>query len=503
MSSTEPVWQRAPDDATFSTTVPTSADVCVIGAGIAGLSVAYTLARAGKRVVVLEAGAAVGAGVTAVTSGHLSSVVDDYFSMLIRIRGVEAARAAAAAHAAAIDAIEETIGREKIACDFRRIDGYLFAASDADHDFLDREAEAARSLGVPVEPLIAVPKFGSGKCLRFPRQARFEPVAYLAGLARAVVRLGGTIATRARAESVADGTPCRVKVRGEELTASAVVVATNSPINDRYAIHTKQFPYMTYVIGIRVKPGDAPDALVWDTADPYHYVRLAGKPAADGTDTLVVGGEDHKTGHAADGEDRFARLEAWARGRVKSLGALTHRWAGQVFETLDGLGYIGRNPGDANVYVATGDSGMGLTHGTIAGALIPALVAGAPHPWESVFAPDRTPVLSLAEFAGENADVALQYASWLTGGDVSSTDQIRPGCGAIVRSGLSKLAVYRDDGGTVHSCSAKCPHLGAVVRWNDTEKTWDCPAHGSRFGPRGEVMQGPANTPLEPAKSGE
>jgi glycine/D-amino acid oxidase-like deaminating enzyme/nitrite reductase/ring-hydroxylating ferredoxin subunit len=499
MSSTQPVWQGILDDPAFQEVPPASADVCVIGAGIAGLSVAYSLARAGKRVVVLEA-RGIGSGMTSVTTAHLSCVLDDRFSAVIRVRGEEAARLGVQAHAAAIDFIEETAAREGIDCAFHRRDGYLVAASEKDHDLLDREADAAGRLGVAVEPRAVAPAFGGGRCLRFPRQARFEPMAYLGGLARAVVRLGGTICTDARAESVEDGSPCKVRVRGKDLTAQAVVVATNSPFNDRFAIHTKQYPYMTYVVGLRARPADVPDALIWDTADPYHYVRQAGKPGADGFDTLIVGGEDHKTGHAHAHDVRFRRLEAWAREHFTKLGPVTHRWAGQVMETVDGFGFIGRNPGDANVYVATGDSGMGMTHGTIAGILIPALIIQGTHPWEPVFAPGRKPAFAAADFVQENADVALQYASWLTGGDVSSADEIKRGCGAIVRSGLSKLAVYRDDAGKLHACSAKCPHLGAVVQWNDTEKTWDCPAHGSRFDPRGKVVQGPANTPLEPAE---
>jgi glycine/D-amino acid oxidase-like deaminating enzyme len=167
--------------------------------------------------------------------------------------------------------------------------------------------------------------------------------------------------------------------QGKELTASAVAVCTNSPFNDRFAIHTKQFPYMTYVVGLGVQPGRVPDALIWDTIDPYHYVRLAGKPGPDGADTLIVGGQDHKTGQADDGEERFKSLEG-AREHFVGLSAVTHRWAGQVLETVDGLAFIGRNPGDTNVYVATGDSGMGMTHGTIAGILIPALITDGSHP---------------------------------------------------------------------------------------------------------------------------
>jgi glycine/D-amino acid oxidase-like deaminating enzyme/nitrite reductase/ring-hydroxylating ferredoxin subunit len=501
MSSTRPVWQEVPDDLASESDIPASCDVCVVGAGIAGLSVAYSLARAGRRVVVLEA-RAVGAGMTGHTTAHLSDVLDDRFAHVISVRGEENARHGAEAHRTAIDFIEQTVKRERIDCGFARLDGYLVAASEEDHDTLGEEFVSARKLGIDCERLTAVPGgFRGGRCLRFPRQGRFEPMAYLTGLAKAVTRLGGAIITGARAGPIEDGEPCRVTVNGKELTATAVVVCTNSPVNDRFAIHTKQFPYMTYTVGLAVKPGLAPDALIWDTLDPYHYVRLAGKPGADGTDTLVVGGEDHKTGQASDGEERFGRLETWARERVAGLGPVTHRWAGQVLETVDGLAYIGRNPGDENAYVVTGDSGMGMTHGTVAGILVPALIASGDHPWREAFCPGRKPVGGAADFVTENLNVAAEYAvGYLGGGEVESVEEVRPGCGAVARFGLHKVAVYREPNGDFHGCSAVCPHLGAVVAWNDVTKTWDCPAHGSRFDEHGHVILGPANADLERAE---
>lgn len=499
------VWNDVPDRPEFHSAPPAEAGVCVIGAGIAGLSVAYELARAGKRVVVVDA-RGVASGQTLQTTAHLASELDDRFSGLERMRGADAARLAAEAHGAAIDFIERTAAREGIACDFARLDGYLVAAADEDDKTLDEEADAARRAGLEVERLPAVPHPGyrGGACLRFARQGRFDPTKYLAGLTQAIIRLGGTVLADTRAEAVTDGDPVEVKLDGGRvIRAAAAVVATNSPVNDRVAVHTKQFPYTTYVVGLSVPAGGFPDALVWDTLDPYHYVRPVPGAGPGGADVVIVGGEDHKTGQADDGRERFDRLEAWAREHVPAAGAVTHRWTGQVFETTDGLAHIGRNPGDKNVYVSTGDSGMGMTHGTIAGMLIPALIETGTHPWADLFDPGRRPaVRGLGEFASENANVAAQYADWVTGSEVGSVDDIPPGSGAVVRVGLTKAAVHRAAAGTLHACSAVCPHLKAIVSWNDVAKTWDCPAHGSQFKATGEVIGGPANADLPPMETG-
>jgi nitrite reductase/ring-hydroxylating ferredoxin subunit len=276
------------------------------------------------------------------------------------------------------------------------------------------------------------------------------------------------------------------------------VVTTNTPINDRVAIHTKQAPYLTYAIGARVPRGTVARALYWDTLDAYHYIRL--QPMGRGRDVLIVGGEDHKSGQADDQPERWDRLEAWARERFPKMSPVEYRWSGMVMETTDGLAFIGRNPSDAeNVYIATGDSGMGMTHGTIAGILLTDLILGRENPWGAIYDPSRKPVWGMAwkEFLVENANVAKEYArDWIGGGDVSSVKEVRRGEGAILRRGLEKVAVYRDERGTVHERSAVCPHLGCIVHWNPGEKTWDCPCHGSRFDPRGRVISGPASSPL-------
>jgi Rieske Fe-S protein len=359
---------------------------------------------------------------------------------------------------------------------------------------------------VPRAPL---DPFDTGKSLRFPRQGQFHPLKYLAGLAAALERRGGRIFGNTHATNVQGGERARIETQhGPVITAGAVVVATNTPINDLVAIHTKQAPYMTYAIGARVPRGSVYRALYWDTPDPYHYVRLwqDQEPAALGevgpADLLIVGGEDHKTGHADDAGERFARLEAWARERFPMMQSVKYHWCGQVMESVDGLAFIGRNPLDSdNVYIATGDSGMGMTHGTIAGILLTDLIVGRPNEWVGLYDPSRKSLRAAKQFLKENIDVAGMYGRWLTAGDVATVDEIPPGSGAIVRRGLTKVAVFRDDHGAIHELSASCPHLGCVVAWNSADKTWDCPCHGSRFDCHGRVINGPANTDLAAATS--
>jgi glycine/D-amino acid oxidase-like deaminating enzyme/nitrite reductase/ring-hydroxylating ferredoxin subunit len=507
--STSPWIDTSHRPSTSPLTTDAAADVCIVGAGIAGLTTAYLLARDGLSVAVIDAGS-VGNGQTAVTSAHLSYVIDDTFREILRLHGPDGARLARESHATAIDAIEGICRDEHIDCRFERVDGYLFLGRTDKESTLDEELEAARAAGAKVNrlPQAPVTGFSSGPCLRFPAQGQFHPLKYLNGLATAIQRRRGQIYTGTRAVEVVGGPSSCVKTAdGHVVRARSIVIATNSPFNDTVAIHTKQAPYHTYVIGARVTPGAIAHALYWDTEDPYHYIRLhrtsnreLGGDNDDPIDILIVGGEDHKAGQAQDADARFGKLEAWMRERFVAAGAVEFRWSGQVMETVDGLGYIGRNPLDAdNVYVVTGDSGMGLTHGTIGGLLIADLIQQRENPWTELYDPARIRSGATVEWVKENLNVALQYKDWLTRGDVASIDQITPNNGAVIVESGRKIAVYRDERGTVHRRSAVCPHLGCIVAWNPSASTWDCPCHGSRFDKFGGVFNGPSPKDLDPA----
>lgn len=475
----------------------TRTEICVVGAGMAGLSVAYRLARAGHRVVVVEAGPRPGMGETNRSTAHLTSAVDDGFVELERLFGAPGTRLVAESHTTAIDAIATQIANEGIACDFRRLDGWLFNPPAGGLDLAAECAAATRAgLAATLEARAPLAGFQTGPAIRFADQATLDPRAFIAGLVAACQRHGVQMYGDSPVIGIEGGHPARVSTaQGWHVVADAVVAATNTPINDRVAVHGKLVPMRTYAVAFAAEEGGDADALYWDTLDPYHYARFG--RAGDGGRVLVCGGEDHRVGQPARGEQRWARLEQWTRERFAGLGPLRARWSGQIIEPADRIAFIGRNPGDSdNVFIATGDSGNGITHGAIAGMVIADLVLGRENPWARLYDPARVTIKAAASYADSSLHVAEHYAQWLTGGDVEDVSAIPPGGGAVVRQGLSKLAVYRDESGTVHTRSAVCSHLKCIVAWNDAERTWDCPCHGSRYDRFGRVLNGPAVTPL-------
>ena len=499
------VWSAtAPKMRSQSLKKDTQADVCVVGAGIAGLTTAYLLTLEGKSVIVIDK-IGVDQGETINTSAHLSNEIDATYRDITRYHGAKGARLAAQSHTEAIAKIESIVAKEKIDCDFARVDGYLFLGPNDSEKTLDQEFEDAHDAGVKVTKEPALPfQIAQGPCLHFPNQAQFHVSKYMDGLARAFKRAGGKIYSKAEAKEIKGGESAQVKTTtGHTITADAVVVATNTPVNDWMTMHTKQAAYRTYVIGVPVPLDSVPAALYWDTEDPFHYVRVQRLNEGETSrDILIIGGEDHKTGQNEDLENRYARLLSWGRTHLPGLPEPEFRWSGQIMDTVDGLAFIGRNPGDEqNVYIVTGDSGVGLTHGTIAGMLITDLIMGRENPWSILYDPARKSPLAAITFAKENLNVAAQYSDWVTPGEVGSAEEIQPGTGAILRSGLSKIAVYRDAQGKLHERSAVCTHLGCIVAWNGSEVSWDCPCHGSRFDPDGKVLNGPAVAPLEPVET--
>jgi glycine/D-amino acid oxidase-like deaminating enzyme/nitrite reductase/ring-hydroxylating ferredoxin subunit len=487
-------------------------DVCVVGAGIAGLSVAYHLAREGKKVVVLDDGP-IGGGETGRTTAHLTDAMDDRIYWLEHVHGAEGARLIVESHGAAINRIQHIIKLEGIDCDFERLDGYLMSREPGESEELQREAEAAARAGLTDVALVeraTIAGFESGTALRFPSQGQFHILKYLVGVANTIVeKYGGKIYCDTHVEGVEGGDPCTVKIGGDKkLTANSVAVCTNASISDYVRTSVMITPVRTYAIAAAVPRGSVDKALYWDTGHPYHYVRTQrlDEPypgvlkGATLWDALIVGGEDHTVGHDSHPQERWDKIERWMRERWPQAREVIYRWSGQCLEPPDGIAYIGKNPdGAENVFMASGDSGQGMTHGTIAGMLLCDMILGRENPWAALYDPKRVSLRAspMFELAKHSVDVAVQFAKGYLSPDTASVDDIRPGEGRVVRRGAKKIAAYRDEQGQLHEKSAVCTHLKCIVEWNGAEKSWDCPCHGSRFDPYGEVINGPAINALE------
>lgn len=481
-------------------------NVLVIGGGIAGLTTAYLCLKEGKKVILLQQGF-LGSGETGRTTAHLSNALADRYFNYEKTFGEAGSRLAAESHAAAISEIERIVNSEHIDCDFKRLNGYLFLSENDKGKTLTEEFGATQRAGIATKMLDAIPGLADGadkNTIEFPQQARFHVLKYLNGLQKAILDMGGKIYTHSRAENITkDG----AEANGFKVDAHHIVVATNTPINDFVTMHTKQYAYRSYVIGAKVKKDSVLDALWWDTGDqdsqwaaaPYYYVRL--QELDEEYDLLICGGEDHKTGQA-DEEDisydeRYEILEDWARKHFPQMGEVVYRWSGQVMESIDGLGYMGKNPGDDNTYIITGDCGNGMTHTTIGAMIIRDEIVGRTNKYSGLYDPARITLKSAGTFIQESSNMAKQYLEWISSTDLKDADTLNAGQGGILTKGFSKIAVYKDEENKVQAFSAVCPHMGCVVHWNSDEKSFDCPCHGSRFDNTGKVINGPAISDLK------
>lgn len=480
-------------------------DILVIGGGIAGLTSAYCLAKEGRKVILVEDGF-IGSGETGRTTAHLTCALDDRYFELEKTFDYPTSKLAAQSHTAAIEWIANTVKQHNIDCHFKRVDGYLFSHPSDTTETLQKEFKATQRAGLLTEMLNNIPSIAvqAKWCIKFPNQAQFHVLLYMKGLADAFIQLGGKIFTETKAESI---TKEGATANGFKIKANHIVVATNTPINDWVAMHTKQWPYRSYVIAAKIPKGKLPYALWWDTGDhdskwiskPYHYVRL--EEYNEQYNMLIAGGEDHRTGQADDEgikeEDRYTNLEEWTRKYFPAIEKIEFKWSGQVMEPLDSLAYIGKNPGDDNIYIITGTSGNGMTHGTLGGMILKDIITGKENPWIKMYSPSRITLKTTGDYLHEVGNMVAQYADWFTAEDIKQADELKPGEGGIISSGLKKIAVSRDEENNLHTCTAVCPHLGAILQWNADEKTFDCPMHGSRFTSEGKVINGPASSDLK------
>jgi glycine/D-amino acid oxidase-like deaminating enzyme/nitrite reductase/ring-hydroxylating ferredoxin subunit len=482
-------------------------ETVIVGGGIAGISIAYRLIQLNRKVIVIDDGF-IGGGETGHTTAHLVNALDDRYYNLEKTFGKDEAKMIAESHSKAIDFIERTVQDEKIDCDFERVNGYLFLHPSDEYDSLKNEFDACIRAGIQVSLLNEIPGIrGHVPGILFKNQGQIHPLKYLKGLCRVITENGGKIYTQTHAKEI-DKTGI-VTDEGYKISAKHIVVATNSPVNDLFVMHLKQYPFRTYVIGMLIKKYSVPHALWWDSGDfdtnpdipPYHYIRT--QNYNEQFDLLICGGEDHSTGLASvdvvPEENRYALLEDWCSKHFGG-GEVIYRWSGQVLEPMDSLAYIGRNPMDAdNVYIVTGDSGNGMTHGTIAGMLIADLISGKENVWEKLYSPSRFKFFKAGDvFFKQAVGGFIAYLKDKPGRvDEVSLSEIKTGEGKIIELNGKKYGAYAESQEKLHLVSAECTHLKCIIKWNNDEKSWDCPCHGSRFTYKGEVLNGPANSNLE------
>ncbi|KAL8768276.1 MAG: hypothetical protein Q9209_005415 [Squamulea sp. 1 TL-2023] len=515
---TDPVWihtepySKRPQFKPITQDIKT--DVCVIGSGIVGISVSYELVRRGVKVVMLEARDIL-SGESGRTSGHLSSGIDSGFVELASKRGQDGAQIAVDSHTYAINRVGEISKELGIECEYRQLPGYdisQYERGQAGHeddvkDFKE-EVKKMNELGIKASYQEGFTVRGwDGKvdqrdAVTYPGQGTFHPTKYLLGVLKWLTEQPNfQCFTRSRVMSVEEKGILNKEVQvstesGHTVTCANAVEATCVPLQKLSVVAELEF-FRTYCIAIRVPKGSIEDCLLYDSKDPYHYVRFTA--CDDKDDYLIIGGEDHKVGQEPP-DGRYEELESWVRNRFTQAGSVDYRWSGQIFEPVDYSAFIGKNQGQSHVYISTGDFGNGLTHGVIAGKLIADEITGVENEWSKLYNPKRIPSLSkIPGMVAHDVQINTQYKRFLQS-DIKDIEDLVPGSGGVLNPATkTPMAVYKDDDGKVFKFSALCPHMKGVVCWNGAEKSWDCPVHGSRFGKDGVGIMGPAKGNLPPA----
>jgi len=480
-------------------------DVVVIGAGLTGITTAWLLKREGVKVALLERHRCA-ASDTGHTTAHLTYVTDTRLHRLVKTFGRDGAKAFWEAGAAAIDQINEIARTAARDSEFRWVKGFLHArlndSDKKDISALEQDAVLARELGFSAEFVKAVPLLNRPG-IQFNNQAKFHPLKYLAPLLKSINGDGSYVFENSNATEIEEK-PLTVHVGKHKLRCSYLVIATHNPLLGKTGLlkgtlfQSKLALYTSYVLGAEYPKDTLPEALFWDTSEPYHYLRVDRRAHHD---YVIFGGGDCKTGQEKNTRQVFKNLELQLQ-RLLPDAKVRHRWLGQVVETNDGLPFIGENAGQQ--FIATGFCGNGFTLGTLSAAMARDRYLGRKNPWFELFAVDRRKFHGGTwRYLKENLDYPYYLLrDHLRGAEDKSLAALKRGEGKILKLRGKKVAAYRDMNGKAVLRSPVCTHLGCIVHWNAADRTWDCPCHGSRFQSDGDVLSGPAESPLNkpPAK---
>ena len=497
-SNTTSIWQKTKSPVRLTTKNEVrNYDVIIIGAGITGLTTGLFLQEAGKKCLILEA-RNIGFGTTSGTTAHLNTVLDTPYPDLINKFGLANSLLVAQGAKEAISLIKDNMDRYDILCDFQHRDGYMFAETDEEAADLDKICESLKKVNIDTSYSDFTPvPIAFKKAIRFSGQAQFHPLKYIFALAETFCQNGGIILEQTAVEKLesVDGKQIAFTAH-ERYIAHSVVYATHIPFGLN-ALHFKCAPYRSYLLGVLLSQDHSyPDALIYDMQEPYHYFRTVDH---DGERVLLIGGNDHKTGHKVNTEYVFSELEAYAR-KFYDIKSVVYRWSAQYYEPSDGLPYIGHLPGaDTHVYVATGFSGNGMIFGTLSGRILTDLIVSGESRYADLLSPSRIkPLASFKNIVKENFDVAKHFvADRLSVESLPELADLSKGEGKVVQYKGEKLAIYKHPSGALKALRPVCPHAGCIVEWNNAEKSWDCPCHGARYDTEGRFLNGPSASSLQ------
>lgn len=466
-----------------------SVDVAIVGGGITGLTCAYLLSKSGKSVVVLEA-KEIGDGTTGFSTGNLYSTVDSRLFHIASKFDEETSKKVVESRASAVDLIEDIITQNHIPCDFHRTPWHLFTETDEEKSTIEKEFKAAENAGLAATLLesLLLP-FSIKSAVRIEGQAQFNPMKYIKGLAKAISGDYCTIYENTRVLNFRAGNPCVLETSLARINAKHIILASHTP-KGVYAIQSAIFPYREDAIAFKLNNENYPPAgIFWGlTKSQHHSFRTY---TTENQKFLVVAGEHYKVGQAEDARKKFNQLEKFARDRF-DIASVEYKWAAQSYRSADGIAYIGEI--EENIFTGTGYSTDGLTYGTLAAMIISDSINGVKNKWADTYDINRhNPLKAAKEYLKENINVLGEYMKdWPGFADVDEFKEIKQGEGKVISVGGEKIAAYRDTDNKVHTISAVCTHMKCIVNWNNAEKSWDCPCHGSRFDIDGVVLEGPA-----------
>ncbi len=471
-------------------------DIAIVGGGLVGITAAKQLKQAGKTVAVLEAGE-IAKGTSGHTTAKVTSLHHLIYADLIEKIGEEKAQLYGLSNQAGLERLAALVANEHIDCDFERKEAYTFALSETDLDSIKAEVDAALKLGLPASFVTKTQlPFDIAGAVKFTQQAQFHPRKFILALAGTIAGDGSHVFEQTRVKTVDGETPCKVITdTGATITAQDVIIATHLPILDQGLFFAKTYPKRSYLIGAHIDAANDPQGMFIGIGDDYHSIRTT--PTNDGGTMVLIGGGGHKVGEIEYTDERYRQLDAYAQ---QTFGVTAdYRWSAQDYISFDRLPYIGKlTPTTNHIYVATGFSLWGMSTSIMSAILLSDLIMGIENPWADLYESTRpTPFIS-GESIKQNLDVGTHWFGDRLKGLFDSSTTLQPGEGKLITHKGKQIAAYRDETGGLHTVSAVCPHLGCIVAWNEAERSWDCPCHGSRFGYDGDILDSPAVNALQP-----